>query len=129
MEPITIVGGIAAGTGLGFGFGVGARLMRIRANAQRDLEQLRKRKDGGSRSEEQPSAPPIRAGRKRHSSIIGIYNNGAIRHRDGDYCCAWEANLQPTMLSHDLIIEARCDALARMLAVDKPPGTVIQFRF
>src|SRR5262249_4841378 len=35
----------------------------------------------------------------------------------------------PTMLAHEHVIEARCDELARMLAVDKPPGTVIQFRF
>jgi hypothetical protein len=33
------------------------------------------------------------------------------------------------MLAHDQIIEARSDALARTLAVEKPAGTVIQFRF
>ena len=33
------------------------------------------------------------------------------------------------MLAHEHVIESRCDELARMLAVDKPPGTVIQFRF
>ena len=33
------------------------------------------------------------------------------------------------MLAHEHVIESRCDELARMLAVDKPAGTVIQFRF
>jgi len=48
---------------------------------------------------------------------------------DGSYICAWEAKLASTMLAHDTQVEARCDELARMLAVDKPPGTVIRFRF
>jgi hypothetical protein len=48
---------------------------------------------------------------------------------NGDYSCAWEAKLEPTMLAHDHTIEARCDALAQAIAVDKPAGTVIQFRF
>jgi hypothetical protein len=33
------------------------------------------------------------------------------------------------MLAHEHVVESRCDELARMLAVDKPPGTLIQFRF
>ncbi|HEX5081578.1 MAG TPA: hypothetical protein VFY40_06005 [Blastocatellia bacterium] len=68
------------------------------------------------------------AGQKRESSIVGICD-GAPRHTDGAYTCAWEAQPAPTMLAHEHVIESRCDELARMLAVDKPPGTVIQFRF
>ena len=41
----------------------------------------------------------------------------------------YEAELQPTMLASDSVVESRYDELARMLAVEKPPGTVIQFRF
>jgi len=33
------------------------------------------------------------------------------------------------MLASDSVVESRYDELARMLAVEKPPGTVIQFRF
>ena len=67
-------------------------------------------------------------GRKRDSSIAGV-SGGALRHTDGSYSCAWEARPAPTMLAHEHVIESRCDELARMLAVDKPAGTVIQFRF
>ena len=33
------------------------------------------------------------------------------------------------MLAPDAVVESRYDELARMLAVEKPPGTVVQFRF
>jgi len=32
------------------------------------------------------------------------------------------------MLAHEQVVETRCDELARMLAAEKPAGTVIQFR-
>src|SRR5262249_16920830 len=133
MEPITIVGGFFVATGLGLGFGVGARLLRLGTQARRDLKQLKP--GGDARAHERISnldqqigrlARPD--GRKRDSSIAGLYDN-ALRHTNGDYSCAWEAKLEPTMLAHDHTIEARCDGLARMLTVDKPPGALIQFRF
>jgi hypothetical protein len=117
-------------TGLGLGIGVGARLMRIRAEAKRDLDQLRRKGEGGSgyvfETDEGPG--DLTRGRRRDSSIVGVYDN-VLRHKNGDYSCGWEAELEPTMLAHDHTIVARCDAIARMLAVDKPAGTVIQFRF
>ena len=132
MEAITIVGGCAIATGLGLGIGVGSRLLRIQVDARRDLKRL-KRSNGGRGErrldlEGQPAEPSRLDGRKRDSSIIGLYDD-ALRHANGDYSCAWEAELEPTMLAHDQIVEARCDSLARLLAVDKPPGTIIQFRF
>jgi hypothetical protein len=131
VEPTIFIGGFAAMTGLGLGIGVGARLMRIRAAAQRDLKRLMKDSEGEGGTPfdtGELSRDIIGGGRKRDSSIIGVREN-ILRHADGDYSCAWEAKLEPTMLAHDEIVEARYDALARMLAVDKPPGTVIQFRF
>src|SRR5262249_44356131 len=127
MEPITIVGGFFAATGLGLGFGVGARLLRLGTQARQDLKQARmlNRAADFDRQIEGLARPD---GRKRDSSIAGLYDN-ALRHTNGDYSCAWEAKLEPTMLAHDHTIEARCDGLARMLAVDKLPGTLIQFRF
>ena len=127
MEPITIVGGFFAATGLGLGFGVGARLLRLGTQARRDLRQARafKRVADFDQRIERLDRPD---GRKRDSSIAGLYDN-ALRHTNGDYSCAWEAELGPTMLAHDHMIETRCDGLARMLAVDKPPGTLVQFRF
>jgi len=133
MEPITIVGGFFAATGLGLGFGVGARLLRLGTKARRDLKQLKQGRDARAleriadfdRQFERLARPD---GRRRDSSIAGLYDN-ALRHTNGDYSCAWEAKLEPTMLAHDHTIEARCDGLARMLAVDKPPGALIQLRF
>jgi hypothetical protein len=128
MDLITIVGAGAAVTGLGLGIGVGFRLLRIQAEAWRDLRRLKQGEEGLSDLDERTANPSRRDGRKRDSSIVGLYDN-VLRHANGDISCAWEAKLEPTMLAHDHVIEARCDGQARMLAVDKPPGTVIQFRF
>ena len=133
MEPITIVGGFFAATGLGLGFGVGARLLRLGTKARRDLKQLKQGRDARALEriaefDQQIERLARPDGRKRDSSIAGFYDN-ALRHTNGDYSCAWEAKLGATMLAHDHTIEARCDGLARMLAVDKPPGTLVQFRF
>src|SRR5215813_14551634 len=133
MEPLTIIGGVIAATGAGLGIGVGARLLPIALRAHRDLKSwerggeahLRRLIAEHEKERVQLASPP---GRKRDSSIAGV-SGDALRHTDGSYSCAWEAQPAPTMLAHEHVIEARCDELARMLAVDKPPGTVIQFRF
>src|SRR5262249_14833612 len=133
MEPLTIIGGVIAATGAGLGVGVGARLLPIAFRAHRDLRVLKHSKGSehylriAEHDEERLRLwrPP---GRKRDSSITGICD-GALRHTDGSYTCAWEAQPVSTMLAHEHVVESRCDELARMLAVDKPPGTLIQFRF
>src|SRR5882672_4085790 len=133
MEPLTIIGGVIAATGAGLGIGAGARLLPIALRARRDLKAWKKSEESRhslriAAHEEERSRLWRPAGQKRESSIAGICD-GALRHTDGAYTCAWEAQPAPTMLAHEHVIESRCDELARMLAVDKPPGTVIQFRF
>src|SRR6266498_2340152 len=129
MEPTTIFGLTAAATGLGVGFGMGARLMRIQKAAR---DELRRRREGGYETgfeEEGEKSETYHQSRgKRDSSIVGICE-GALRHANGDYTAAWEVRLEPTLWSDDQKIDARCDALARMLAVEKPAGLLIQFRF
>jgi hypothetical protein len=133
MDPLTIIGGAIAATGAGLGIGVGARLLPIALQAHRDLRCWKRSAEAehgmhSAQYEEERLRLWRPAGQKRESSIVGI-RDGALRHTDGAYTCAWEAQPAPTMLAHEHVIESRCDELARMLAVDKPPGTVIQFRF
>ncbi len=133
MEPLTIIGGVIAATGAGLGIGIGARLLPVALRAHRDLKSweqggeahLRRLIAEHEKERLQLASPP---GRKRDSSIAGV-SGDALRHTDGSYSCAWEAQPAPTMLAYEHVVESRCDELARMLAVDKPPGTVIQFRF
>ena len=133
MEPLAIIGGIIAAAGAGLGIGTGMRLLPIALGAHRDLRAWNQSEEGklhrriADHEEERLklASPP---GQKRDSSIAGI-SGGALRHTDGSYTCAWKADLAPTMLAHDNAVEARCDELARLLAVDKPPGTILQFRF
>ncbi|MGH9847327.1 MAG: hypothetical protein ACREEM_52205, partial [Blastocatellia bacterium] len=136
MEPITIsaiIGGLAAATGAGLGVGVGAKLLPIGLRAARDLRRLKQDTDapaqpGVAEDERQRRRLARPDGRMRDTSIAGLCGD-ALRHVDGSYTCAWGAELAPTMLAHDPVVETRCDELARMLAVEKPPGTIIQFRF
>ena len=131
MEIATIISGVIAATGVGFGIGIGSRVLRIGGQARRDLRRLKRNGEAKAPAADldQPVSELSRPdGRKRDSSIAGLYDN-VLRHTNGDYSCAWEVKLEPTMFAHDHTIESRCDELARMLAVDKPPGTVIQFRF
>jgi hypothetical protein len=133
MEPLTIIGGIAAGAGVGLGLGTAIRLLPVLSRAHRDIKtwhlsdesRLYESIAKDEEARKQLVKPP---GRKRDSSIAGLCES-ALRHIDGSYTCAWEAQLIPTMLAHEHTVESRCDALARMLAVEKPPGTVIQFRY
>jgi hypothetical protein len=126
MDIAAIIGGVLAATGMGFGARLGSRALRIGFEARRDLRRLR---PGRQAQAQAPGADlSWSEGRRRDSSIVGLYDN-VLRHANGDISCAWEARLEPTMFSHDHTIEARCDGQARMLAVDKPPGTLVQFRF
>jgi hypothetical protein len=66
-------------------------------------------------------------GRRRDSSIVGIFND-ALRHKDGALTVAYEVEMPATMFADDTVIDYRYDELARLLAFDKPAGTLIQFR-
>jgi len=67
-------------------------------------------------------------GRRRDSSIVGIFND-ALRHRDGALTVAYEVEMPATMFADDAVIDYRYDEMARLLAFDKPAGTLIQFRY
>jgi hypothetical protein len=133
MDPLTIIGGVSACVGIGLGIGAAIRLLPTLRRAHRDLAnwmlsdeaRLHERITGDEEARRRLAKP---LGRKRDSSIVGLCD-GALRHVDGSYTCAWHAQLAPTMLAHEQTIESRCDSLARMLAVGKPAGTVVQFRY
>src|SRR5687768_16930431 len=67
-------------------------------------------------------------GRRRQASTVGLYMD-ALRHKDGALTVAYEVSLPPSMFAHDQLVDVRYDDLARMLAFDKPAGTLIQFRY
>ncbi len=133
MDIAMIIGGAIAAAGGGLGFGLGIRLLPIALRAHRDLKAWKQSDEAKLHrriavDEEERKKLALPDGRKRDSSIIGLCD-GALRHTDGSYACAWEVELAPTMFAHNHIVETRCDALARMLAIEKPPGTVVQFRY
>jgi hypothetical protein len=68
------------------------------------------------------------SGRRRDSSIVGIFND-ALRHKDGALTVAYEVEMPATMFAGDAVIDYRYDELARLLAFDKPAGTMVQFRY
>src|SRR5262245_40685717 len=68
------------------------------------------------------------SGRRRDSSIVGIYKD-ALRHKDGALTVAYDVEALATMFADDSLTDIRYDDLARMLAFEKPAGTVIQFRY
>src|ERR1700694_1215406 len=67
-------------------------------------------------------------GRKRDSSIVGIYRD-ALRHKDGSLTVAYDVEMPATMFADDSLVDIRYDDLARTLAFEKPPGTLVQFRY
>jgi hypothetical protein len=67
-------------------------------------------------------------GRRRDSSIVGIFND-ALRHKDGAQTVAYQVEMPATMFAADALVDYRYDELARLLAFEKPAGTLIQFRY
>src|SRR5881396_1554966 len=68
------------------------------------------------------------SGRRRDSSIVGIHRD-ALRHKDGALTVAYQVETPATMFADDALVDIRYDDLARMLAFDKPSGTLVQFRY
>jgi hypothetical protein len=68
------------------------------------------------------------SGRRRDSSIVGIYKD-ALRHKDGSLTVAYQVETPATIFADDALVDVRYDDLARMLAFDKPPGTLVQLRY
>jgi len=109
VEIAAIIGGVIAVAGGGLGLGAGLRLLPMALRARRDLEDWKQsdesklhRRIAVDEEERMKLARPD--GRKRDSSIVGL-SDGALRHADGSYTCAWEADLAPTMLAHEHVIE------------------------
>lgn len=67
-------------------------------------------------------------GRRRDSSIVGIFED-ALRHKDGALTVAYQVEAPATMFGDDQLVDLRYDELARMLAFEKPAGTLVQFRY
>jgi hypothetical protein len=67
-------------------------------------------------------------GRRRDASVVGLYKD-ALRHKDAALTVAYEVSLPASMFADDQLVDIRYDDLARTLAFDKPPGTLIQFRY
>src|SRR5690242_10804500 len=111
MEPGIIIGGIGAASAAGFGIRVGTKLIPIGIDARNYLGNWRKgpggtnNKQSASRNRER-RALDLPAGRKRTSSIAGIYRD-VLRHNDGSYTRFYRVPLQETMLAHDLVSERR----------------------
>lgn len=133
MDLSLIVGGILAAGASGIGLGVGARLVPLGLRAGRDLhhyhhspEAHRQRRVAQlERSEYRLSDPP---GRRRDSSIVGLYED-TLRRKDGSYTRLYDFPLPTTFNAHEGVNESVCDEIGRMVAVPKPPGTVMQFRY
>src|SRR5687767_15819333 len=67
-------------------------------------------------------------GRRRDASIVGLYMD-ALRHKDGSLTVAYEVAMSNSVFSDDQLVDIRYDDMARMLAFDKPAGTLVQFRY
>src|SRR6266496_3485881 len=82
--------------------------------------------EGSNDRETSPLRRP--PGRRRDSSIVGVYND-ALRHKDGALTIGYRVETPATMFADDMLLDIRYDDLARMLAFEKPPGTLVQFRY
>src|SRR6185295_12192162 len=67
-------------------------------------------------------------GRRRDASVVGLFKD-ALRHKDGSLTVAYQVETPASMFAEDEFVDTRYDDLARMLAFDKPSGTLIQFRY
>jgi hypothetical protein len=67
-------------------------------------------------------------GKRRDASVVGIYKD-ALRHKDGSLTVAYQVETPATMFADDELVDTRYDDLARMLASEKPAGTLVQFRY
>jgi len=53
----------------------------------------------------------------------------SLRHKDGALTVAYHVETPASMFADDALVDIRYDDLARMLAFEKPAGTLIQFRY
>src|ERR671926_152974 len=67
-------------------------------------------------------------GKRRDASVVGLYMD-ALRHKDGSLTVTYEVAMSSSMFSDDQLVDIRYDDMGRMLAFDKPSGTLVQFRY
>jgi hypothetical protein len=133
MDPFAIAG-FAIATGMAvMGLRLGARLLPITAQAYRDLKSLEQGPAAQLRRqvaelEAARGVLPRPEGRRRESSIIGVYAD-CLRHTDGSYTRVYELELEATMLNDEQIVERRCDDFARALCTELPVGAIVQLRY
>jgi len=126
MDATGVVITASAAAALGLGASLGLKLAPAFVKSRRDLAVL----NATVGSEEVATMRPLgikTSGRRRESSIVGLYHD-TLRHADGSFTRAYHVELEPSIFSDDLVVESRCNALARLLAARKPVGAVIQFR-
>src|SRR5215475_1731200 len=133
MEPVTLIGAVAAAAGAGVGMGTALRLLPVTLRAHRDLgdyarshEARREKRLAVAEKKRRLISHP--QGNERQSSIIGL-DGATIRHKDGAFSRFYEIALDETMLASDGVADSRCDDLARLLCLPLPNNTVFQFRY
>lgn len=107
----------------GIGLVIGRRVFphfRIHRETMKRIEPISR--DSGST--EIPDTP----GRLLPTEILGLEGN-VIRYRDGSFGKAYTFEAANTLYDDGRITEERIEDLKTILKVDKPPNTVIQFRF
>ncbi|MGB4988989.1 MAG: hypothetical protein WBO10_07105 [Pyrinomonadaceae bacterium] len=105
----------------GIGLAIGHRLFP-RYKAQRKLLSNRRSKTAAGVTE----APSD--GKLLSTEIIGLDGN-LIRYRDGSFGKAYCFEPANTLYDDGLLTEQRIEDLKTILKFDKPPNTIIQFRF
>jgi hypothetical protein len=133
MDPYAIAGFSLIAGMTGLGLRLGARLLPITAQAFRDHKLLQQdpsaqRRRQVAQLEAARSLLPRPEGRRRESSIVGVYSD-CLRHADGSYSRVYEIDLEATMLKDDQVTERRCDDFARALCAELPTGTIVQVRY
>jgi hypothetical protein len=133
MEPVTLIGAVAAAAGAGVGLGTALRLLPVTLRAYRDLgdyarsdEARREKRLAVAEKKRQLISHP--EGSERQSSIIGL-DGATIRHKDGSFSRFYEFALEETMLASDSAADSRCDDLARLLCLPLPKDALFQFRY
>lgn len=128
VDPSNIILGVGAAGAAALGLGTAIRLAPSLAAARRAKIEATTFDDAGKDSDLSTSDDSSKPrGKPRASSIIGMWQ-GCLRHTDGGYTRGYNVPLAATMLAHEHVIDSRYNRIGRMLAVPKPPGTVISFR-
>lgn len=107
----------------GIGLVIGRRVLpafRLHRDATKNLPTL----TGSQFSRDVPGE----SGRLRPTEILG-FEGGTIRYRDGSFGKAYRFEPANTLYEDGRLTEQRIEDLKTILKFDKPPNTIIQFRF